>query len=251
MEIVTNLPDGETLNLLDKIKSLSEDLDLKADLSVNNLFKSWVFKLKNFVDNEGLGRAMGFTITDNGIRFLCWGWRGEYYYDTQSKDEIKKFYNFLKHVQLFTSWQYEYVTTYLKLGYGRGESFLINNDECYFIGDEGKTYRFVEINEKDRGIYFLCLIPGSNEVFRFEMKDMKPWYFDKLIEHYIFPSYVHEEFNEYMRQFIFSADAIEKLWEKFGRFFLNEIKKENKWRHKYFSPRDKFSEFFCGILINY
>ena len=44
---------------------------------------------------------------------------------------------------------------------------------------------------------------------------------------------------------------IEKLWEKFGCFFLNEIKKENKWRHKYFSPRDKFSEFFCGILINY
>lgn len=251
MEILTNLPDGETLNLLNKIKSLSKDLDLKADLSVNNLFKSWVFKLKNFVDNEGLGRAMGFTITDNGIRFLCWGWRGEHYYDTQSKDEIEKFYNFLKHVQLFTSWQYEYVTTYLNLGYGRGESFLINNDECYFIGDEGKTYRFVEINEKDRGIYFLCLKVGSNEVFRFGMKDMKPWYFDKLIEHYIFPSYVHEEFNEYMRQFIFSADAIEKLWEKFGRFFLNEIKKENKWRHKYFSPRDKFSEFFCGILINY
>lgn len=251
MEILTNLPDGETLNLLNKIKSLSKDLDLKADLSVNNLFKSWVFKLKNFVDNEGLGRAMGFTITDNGIRFLCWGWRGEHYYDTQSKDEIEKFYNFLKHIQLFTSWQYEYVTTYLNLGYGRGESFLINNDECYFIGDEGKTYRFVEINEKDRGIYFLCLKVGSNEVFRFGMKDMKPWYFDKLIEHYIFPSYVHEEFNEYMRQFIFSADAIEKLWEKFGRFFLNEIKKENKWRHKYFSPRDKFSEFFCGILINY
>ena len=91
MEIDTNLPDGETLNLLNKIKSLGEDLDLKADLSVNNLFKSWVFKLKNFVDNEGLGRAMGFTITDNGIRFLCWGQRGEYYYDTQSKDEIEKF----------------------------------------------------------------------------------------------------------------------------------------------------------------
>ena len=113
MEINTNLPDGETLNLLNKIKSLSEDLDLKADLSVNNLFKNWLFKLKNFVDDEGLGRAMGFTITDNGIRFLCWGWRGEHYYDTQSKDEIEKFYNFLKNVQLVTSWQYEYVMTYL------------------------------------------------------------------------------------------------------------------------------------------
>lgn len=250
MEIDTNLPDGETLNLLNKIKSLGEDLDLKADLSVNNLFKSWVFKLKNFVDNEGLGRAMGFTITDNGIRFLCWGRRGEYYYDTQSKDEIEKFYNFLKNVQLFTSWQYKYVTTYLNLGYGRGESFLINNDECYFIGDDGKTYRFVEINE-NKGVYFLCLKVGSNEFVKFGMKEMKPYYFDNLIEHYIFPSYVHKEFNKYMRKFIFSADAIEKLWEKFGCFFLNEIKKENKWRHKYFSPRDKFSEFFCGILINY
>lgn len=251
MKTFTIIPDGETLNLLNKIKSLSEDLDLKADLSVNNLFKSWVFKLKNFVDNEGLGRAMGFTITDDGIRFLCWGRRGEHYYDTQSKDEIEKFYNFLKNVQLFTSWQYEYVTTYLNLGYGRGESFLINNDECSFIGDDGETYRFVEISEKNRVTYFLCLKVGSNEFFRFGMKDMKPYYFDKLIEHYIFPSYIHKEFNEYMRTFIFSTDAIEKLWEKFGCFFLNEIKKENKWRHKYFSPRDKFSEFFCGILINY
>lgn len=251
MEIVTNLPDGETLNLLNKIKSLSEDLDLKADLSVNNLFKSWLFKLKNFVDDEGLGRAMGFTITDNGIRFLCWGWRGEHYYDTQSKDEIEKFYNFLKNVQLFTSWQYEYVMTYLNLGYGRGESFLINNDECFFKRDDGKLYRFIEVNENDKGIYFLCMKVGSNEVVKFRMKEMKPYYFDNLIEHYIFPSYVHKEFNEYMRKFIFSADAIEKLWEKFGCFFLNEIKKEDEWRGKYFSPRNKFSEFFYGILINY
>ena len=251
MEINTILPDEETLILLNNIKSLSEDLNLKADLSVNDLLKDWLFKLKNFVDDEGLGRAMGFTIMENGIRFLCWGLRGEHYYDTQSKDEIEKFYNFLKNVQLFTSWQYEYVMTYLNLGYGRGESFLINNDKCYFIGDEGKTYRFVEISEKDKHIYFLCLIPGTDEVRKFEMKDMKPYYFDNLIEHYIFPYYVHKEFNEYMGNIVFSADAIEKLWERFGNFFLDEVKKECEWRGKYFSPRGKFSEFFYGVLINY
>ena len=251
MEINTILPDKETLILLNKIKSLSEDLNLKADLSVNNLFKSWLFKLKNFVDDEGLGRAMGFTIMENGIRFLYWGLRGEHYYDTQSKDEIEKFYNFLKNVQLFTSWQYDYVMTYLNLGYGRGESFLINNDECFFMGDDGKLYRFIEVNENDKGVYFLCMKVGSNEVVKFKMKEMKPYYFDNLIEHYIFPSYVHEEFNKYMRNIVFSADAIEKLWERFGHFFLNEIKKECEWRHKYFSPRGKFSEFFYGVLINY
>ena len=143
------------------------------------------------------------------------------------------------------------VMTYLNLGYGRGESFLINNDECFFMRDDGKLYRFIEVNENDKGIYFLCMKVGSNEVVKFRMKEMKPYYFDKLIEHYIFPSYVHKEFNEYMGKIVFSADAIEKLWEKFGYIFLDDIKKEGEWRGKYFSPRGKFSEFFYGILINY